>query len=172
MVADADIAFVNGGGIRAPLKKGPITYGDPIKIHPYGNTLTMVKATGAQILDALELASRSTQKQANDGKNAVGEWGGFLQVSGLKYTIDTSIPTSVELDDKNMFVAVTGDRRVKDVGDGFTMFQNDELLINEGMLDNQVLMTYVIEKLGNEVTAEYAEPKGRITILWEPGRCT
>lgn len=193
-VADADIAFVNGGGIRAPLKKGPITYGDLIKVHPYGNTLTMVKATGQQILDALELASRSTQKHTSDGKNATGECGGFLQVSGLKYTIDTSIPTSVELDGKNMFVAVKGERRVKDVmvekagqwtpidpkatyklashnymlkdaGDGFTMFQNDELLINEGMLDNQVLMTYVIEKLGNEVTAEYAKPQGRITVI-------
>lgn len=193
-VADADISLVNGGGVRAPIAKGPITYGALIKVHPYGNTLCMVEATGSQVLDALELASRATPKQQNDGSRALGEVGGFLQVSGLKYTIDTSIPSSVELDGRDMFVGVNGERRVKDVlvwqdgawqpidpdktykvashnyllkdaGDGFTMFQKDNLLINEGMLDNQVLMTYVTEDLGGTVPETYAEPQGRITIL-------
>ena len=43
------------------------------------------------------------------------ESGGFLQVSGLKYTINTAIPTSVVLDDAGNFVEVSGERRVSDV---------------------------------------------------------
>lgn len=86
-IAGADIAFVNGGGIRADLSAGDITYGDIIAVHPYGNTLCVVEATGQEILDALEMASRSVMAEISDGENAVGENGGFLQVSGLKYIL-------------------------------------------------------------------------------------
>lgn len=58
----------------------------------------MVEATGQEIADALEMASRS----------APSENGGFLQVSGLTYTIDTDIPSSVTIDDKSMFTGVSG----------------------------------------------------------------
>lgn len=34
----ADIAFVNGGGVRDNIKVGDITYGDIIKVHPFGAT--------------------------------------------------------------------------------------------------------------------------------------
>lgn len=119
-VSGADIAFVNGGGIRATIAKGDITYQNIIAVHPYGNEMCVVEATGQEILDALELGSSAVTAETTvvgeDGKvNAAGELGGFLQVSGLQYTIDTSIPSTVKLDDKKMFVEVTGDRRVKDV---------------------------------------------------------
>ena len=65
----------------------------------------MVEATGQEIVDALEMTARSTP----------GENGGFLQVSGLKYTIDLNITSSVKVDDKSMFVSVEGLRRVKNV---------------------------------------------------------
>jgi 2',3'-cyclic-nucleotide 2'-phosphodiesterase (5'-nucleotidase family) len=193
-VAGADIAFVNGGGIRAKIPTGDITYGALIKVHPYGNTLTMVNASGQEILDALELGSRATQKQAENGEKSLGEVGGFLQVSGLKYTIDTSVPSSVKLDGNGMFVSVDGPRRVKnvqvqtkngweplqpektyklashnylikDAGDGYTMFKDNELLINEGMLDYQVLMTYLTDALGGKVGTQYKQPQGRITVI-------
>lgn len=119
-VSGADIAFVNGGGIRATIAKGDVAYKDIIAVHPYGNEMCVVEATGQEILDALELGSinvkSETTEKAEDGKlNAAGESGGFLQVAGLQYTIDTSVPSTVKLDDKKMFVEVTGDRRVKDV---------------------------------------------------------
>ena len=38
-IAGADIAFVNGGGIRADLPEGDITYEDILAVHPYGNHL-------------------------------------------------------------------------------------------------------------------------------------
>lgn len=193
-VAQADIAVVNGGGIRADLEKGEITYADLIAVHPFGNTLCKVTATGQEILDALEMASRMTEVERSDGKNPIGEDGSFLHVSGMKYTIDTSIDTSVELDENGNFVAVTGERRVKDAfvensegiyepldpakeytfashnylikngGDGSNMFMDNELLINEGALDYEVLITYMTDILGGQLGEKYAAPEGRITI--------
>ena len=102
----ADIGWVNGGGVRDNIAAGDITYGDIIAVHPFGNLACLVEVTGQQILDALELGSMQV---------GVSENGGFLQVSGLKYTIDPSIPTSVQLDDAGNFVSVTGARRVSNV---------------------------------------------------------
>ena len=109
----ADIAAVNGGGIRADLPAGDITYADIIAVHPYGNTLCMVEATGQEILDALEVACRFTQAEYSRDGLAVGEDGGFLSVSGMRYTIDTSVENSVVMDENDMFLEVAGERRVK-----------------------------------------------------------
>lgn len=106
MVLGADIGFINGGGVRDNLAAGEITYGDIIAVHPFGNLACLVEVSGQQILDALELGAM----QAGESEN-----GGFLQVSGLKYTINTAIPSSVELDDAGNFLSVSGDRRVSDV---------------------------------------------------------
>ena len=180
VVGNADIGWVNGGGIRADIPAGEITYGDIIEVHPYSNQLCVVETTGQQILNALEMASASCPNES----------GGFLQVSGLSYTIDTTIPSSVVTDDQGMFVEVDGERRVKDVmvgdepidpdatytlashnymlkqgGDGFNMFMNDKLIVDESMPDNQVLITYIVDHLDGVVPADYAEPQGRITVL-------
>lgn len=42
--AGADVAIVNGGGIRADIKAGSITYGQIIAVHPFGNELRMVES--------------------------------------------------------------------------------------------------------------------------------
>ena len=193
-VADTDIAFVNGGGIRATIKKGDITTANMISVHPYGNYLCSCYATGAEILDALEHSVANTQAVAAQDGKAVGESGGFLQVSGLKFTIDTAIPSSVKKDDKGLFVAVEGERRVKDVyvekngewepidpeatytvachnymlqdmGDGYTMFADNQYILDNVMLDNQVIITYICDFLGGNVGEEYSAPQGRITII-------
>lgn len=193
-VSGADIAVVNGGGIRADLPKGNITYSDIISVHPHGNTLCVTKATGQQILDMLEMASRNTKSVYEENGNATGELGGFMQVSGLRYTIDTSVPSSVKLDGKGFFLSVDGERRVKDVqvqkkdgtyadidpqatytlasnsylikegGDGINMFVGNELVLNDVMIDNQVLITYIRDTLQGRLGEKYAATEGRITV--------
>lgn len=193
-VGEADIALVNGGGIRADIPEGDITYADVIAVHPYGNALCVVEATGQEIVDALELGSRFTKNVTEEDGNAAGECGGFLQVSGLKYTIDTSVESSVVLDENDMFVSVDGARRVSDVqvlndadeyepidlektytvashnymlkscGDGYTMFTDNTFIIDEGVLDNQILITYIKDVLQGELGATYSEVDGRITV--------
>ncbi len=134
----ADIAFVNGGGVRDNIKVGDITYGDIIKVHPFGNEACLVEVTGQQIKDALELGSAAYP----------GESGGFLQVSGLTYTL------------------ASHNYMLKDAGDGYTMFgtKNVKLLKDGVMIDNQVLINYIVNNLGGVVGEQYAAPQGRITI--------
>ena len=179
-VSGADIAFVNGGGIRVSIKEGDITLNDILKVHPFGNALCVCEATGQQILDALEFGA----------KDVPGEFGGFLQVSGLTYEIHTSVPSSVKLDEKGLFAGVEGEYRVKNVmvggepldlekiytlashnymlqgqGDGYTIFEDNVYTQESVMLDNQVLITYITEGLNGVVGADYANPYGQGRIV-------
>ena len=114
-----------------------------------------------------------------------------MQVSGLTYTIDASVPSSVETDDKGNFLRVSGPRRVSEVmvggaplkpeesytlashnymlksaGSGMTMFQGCELLRDEVISDVDLLSAYIQDNLGGSVGEEYSNPagQGRITI--------
>ncbi len=49
----AQVAVENIGSIRAPLVRGPITYGDLITMDPFGNTIVTMRVTGAQLLKLL-----------------------------------------------------------------------------------------------------------------------
>ncbi len=179
-ISGADIAFVNGGGVRTNIDAGDITYGGIIKVHPFGNELCMVEATGQEVLDALEMGCRVTPEES----------GGFLQVSGLTYEIHTYIPSSVTLDENGMFVSVDGEYRVKNVmvgdealdltktytlachdyllknaGDGYTMFQDNTFLLESFMIDNQVLINYIVDGLDGVVGQDYADPHGQGRII-------
>lgn len=184
-VSKADIAVVNGGGVRVDIPAGDITYNDIIKVHPFGNEMCVIEATGQQILDALEMGARVTPS----------ENGGFLQVSGLTYEIHTYIESSVTLDENGMFTGVAGEYRVKNVmvgeealdagktytlashnymlknaGDGMAMFKGSTLLQDSVMLDNQVLITYIVQGLNGVVGEQYQNPygQGRIVAVAEP----
>ena len=177
----ADIAVLNGGGIRVPLPKGDITQNDVLKVHPFGNALTVIEVTGQQVLDALEWGAHAIP----------GENGGFLQVSGLTYEIHADVESSCTFDEDGMFTGITGDYRVQNVmvggepldlektytlasvdyvllnhGDGYTMFDGCNVLQESVKLDNQVLTDYVVDTLGGIIGEEYAEPygQGRIVI--------
>ena len=51
---DIDISIMNIGGVRADLKEGNITYKDIYTIQPFGNDLTKLTLTGAQLKEILE----------------------------------------------------------------------------------------------------------------------
>ena len=167
----ADIGFVNGGGIRKSIPAGNVTFGQIIDVHPFGNELCVMEVTGQQILDALEMSSRSTTLNAQGLPE--NECGGFLQVSGLKYTIYTGTASTVTTDSAGMYAGVTGARRVGSVqvlnkatgkyepinpektytlashnymlkqgGDGLNMFAGCKIIRDGGMLDNEVLINY------------------------------
>lgn len=76
-LTNADIAFVNGGGIRADISEGKITYGDLLNVQPYGNMICVVEATGLEIRDALEMSYRMVEGKYEDENGSVGESGGF-----------------------------------------------------------------------------------------------
>ena len=176
----ADIAFANGGGIRADIEEGDITYEEIINVHPFGNEICMIETTGQDILDALEIGACEYPI----------ENGGFLQVSGLSYTIDPSIPSSVVFNERGQFVKVDGKYRVTEVmvgneplvlnktytlashnymikngGDGYTMFMDDKMIKDSVVIDNGALINYITENLNGVIGDEYKNPKGSGRII-------
>ena len=189
MGLDVDVAVMNGGGIRNTTTTGEISYLTCKEIHTFGNVACLQTVTGQQILDALEWGAKDV---------GVAENGGFLQVSGLKYTINTAIPSTVQADEKGVWTgAPTGDYRVTDVqvlnsgtgtyepldltatynlagynytlrdlGDGFAMFEGAVNVLDYVMEDYMVLANYV-QSFEDGVVTGYAEPQGRITVVNE-----
>lgn len=180
-VLDADISIVNGGSIRNTIKKGVFTYNDLLQAFPFGNMCTVIEATGQQIVDALEVGVSAYPN----------EHGAFMQVSGISFTLDPSIPSGLVIDAKGNFVEVKGERRVKDVkingkpidlngkytiggstyvlkdgGNGLVMFKQSKLLKDGIMTDVDAIMEYVQNHLNAKIKEGYENPygAGRITI--------
>ena len=180
-VLDTDVCMTNGGAIRNSIKKGVFTYNDLLKAFPFGNMCTVIEATGQQIVDALEVGASAYPN----------EHGAFMQVSGMSYTIDSSIPSGLVIDAKGNFVEVKGERRVKDVkingkpidlngkytvggityvlkdgGNGLVMFKQSKLLKDGIMTDVDAVTEYVQNHLNAKIKEGYENPygAGRITI--------
>ena len=108
MDMDVDVAIMNGGGVRNKAITGDLSYKTAKEIHTFGNVACLQTITGQQLLDALEWGARCAGTEE--------ECGGFLQVSGIPYKIDTAWPSSVQADEKGVWIgAPTGGYRVHDV---------------------------------------------------------
>ncbi|QQR39825.1 bifunctional metallophosphatase/5'-nucleotidase [Devosia rhizoryzae] len=161
----ADIAFQNGGGIRASIDAGEITVGEVITVLPFSNTLATVDISGADVIEALE-------NGVSDVENGAGR---FSQVAGLKYSYTLSKPVGervsdvmvkgegdawVPIDEEATYTIVTNNY-VRGGGDGFATFAEGDNPYDFGPPLEQVLAEY-IAKQGGEV-APYLD--GRITVL-------
>ena len=180
VAADADIGIINGGGVRAGLPKGQITYEDIIGVYPYNNAVCLIEVTGQQILDALEWGARGVPE----------ENGSFLHVSGITYEIDSTIDTPCTSNSDGMMTGISGKRRVSNVlydgkpidpdakfrvagsdfvllqnGDGTTAFDGATVIDEEATIDNQALISYITNTLEGKLDA-YSDPygQGRIVI--------
>ncbi len=117
--ADADVAFMNPGGIRQDLVQGgPVTWGKLFGVQPFANVVTRMNMTGAQILRVLE------QMFPAHGSPVM------LQIAGMRVWFDVSRPigkritkvlmdTGKELDPKQTYV-VAANAFLVGGGDGFT----------------------------------------------------
>ncbi|MBN2362930.1 bifunctional metallophosphatase/5'-nucleotidase [candidate division WOR-3 bacterium] len=93
---DADVAFLNGGSIRGDMiyPAGEITYGTVLEILPFRNELIKVAMTGAEIKQTLEVsASGQLGAQFDCPDSMRASYGGFLQVGGVRFEIDTLKPS-------------------------------------------------------------------------------
>jgi 5'-nucleotidase / UDP-sugar diphosphatase len=146
------MAFQNGGGIRATINQGEITYGDVLTTLPFGNTLATMKLTGAEIKEALEHSVSQAPKES----------GGFLHVSGMKFTYDSTKAagsrvvtmevknadgTFTTIDPAQEYVIATNAFTAKG-GDGYTVFKNayeQGRVTDLGASDWENLRDYVAE---------------------------
>ena len=180
-LSNADIAFVNGGGIRATIKKGDITKKDINTVLPFGNTLSIIKITGSELLEVLEASTFCTPEAI----------GGFPQVSGIVFTVDTTkaydageeypgttyfAPKSInrvtiqsvggkDFDPAATYTIATNDFMASG-GDTYYRFVNATANYDLGIAMDEVVMDYITDELKGTVTAEaYGEPAGRITVV-------
>ncbi len=180
-VLDTDVAIINGGCIRNELPVGVITYNDFLEAYPFGNMCMVVDITGQQLLDGLEMGAMSYPEES----------GGFMHVSGLRYTINKDVASPVQLSDKGEFIGVNGQRRVTDVmigdelldvnktyrvggstymlksgGDGMTMFRGGKIIQDSMLSDIDCFIEYFQNHLNGVLGDQYANPygDGRITI--------
>ncbi len=181
-VLNTDIGFMNGGGIRTDINAGKITMENLLTVYPWGNDACIIAASGQTIMDALEFSAR----------NYPAENGGFLQVSGMTYTVNAAVKSPVQVNDRNEFVSVNGARRVQNIkvngaaidpgknytiggisytltngGDGYTMFKGCPVIKDAVMKDYEVMEKYINTSLGGKVGAGYENPHGagRIAVI-------
>jgi 5'-nucleotidase / UDP-sugar diphosphatase len=112
---DTVIAIQNSGGIRTSIDQGPITLGEILTVLPFGNTLATMELTGAEIKQALEHSVSQAPKES----------GGFLQVSGMKFTYDSTIDTgsrvqAVEVKQGEEYIALVDDETYVVATNAFT----------------------------------------------------
>jgi 2',3'-cyclic-nucleotide 2'-phosphodiesterase (5'-nucleotidase family) len=137
----AQIAFTNGGGIRASIEVGEITVGDVITVLPFGNYVVTKELTGAQIWAALELGMDTYP----------AEKGSFPHIAGMKVVFDPAKAAG----ERVVSVTVGGESIVLDKlytvatndfiaagGDGYTMFKQ-ATLIGEYLGLDEVLIDYI-----------------------------
>ncbi|SFI15821.1 2',3'-cyclic-nucleotide 2'-phosphodiesterase/5'-or 3'-nucleotidase, 5'-nucleotidase family [Pseudobutyrivibrio sp. OR37] len=177
---DHVVAITNGGGIRASIDAGSVTKKDLNTVLPFGNTVSVVYITGADLLEALEASTFSAP-------TAVG---GFPQVSGIKFTVDTTKPfaqgeaypastyykpaaiTRVTIDSVNgkpfsltdKYAVVTNNFCAAG-GDTYFVFGNASEQFDTGIVMDEAVMDYVKTELGGNITAKaYGTAKGNIVI--------
>lgn len=157
-VAKADIALLNGGGIRASIDVGDITKKEVVTVFPFGNYVVTEKITGEALIKALE-----------QGASAYPEpLGAFLQVSGITYTLNAANPAGSrisnvkvngkKLDPKAEYLLATNDFMAAG-GDGYTMLADFKVVAEYGSLED-VFMDY-LHKNG-EINVQN---ENRITIV-------
>jgi 2',3'-cyclic-nucleotide 2'-phosphodiesterase (5'-nucleotidase family) len=92
-VSGADVAIMNGGGIRASIREGEIRVKDIYTALPFDNYIVAIRLTGRQIGEALEHGVSTVEE----------EEGRFPQVSGLTFTYSRSGKEGLRI--KEIFVA-------------------------------------------------------------------
>lgn len=180
---DADIGYINGGGIRAEIPKGDVTFNDLLKVLPFNNTVVLGEIRGQTLKDVLEMAMMRWPEE-----------GSFPHLSGVTFSLNTACPSSVVLNEMEEFVEVSGPYRVYDIkvlnretgvyepldlsatytiashnyyliehGSGLVMLEDVKILQDEGILDVESLERYIVDHLGGVIGEEYGTVRPCIT---------
>ncbi len=206
-----DVAIMNGGGIRTDVNAGDWSFKTCKQVSPFGNVACLMSVTGKQIQDALEFAARfvGPDGQENGGflhvagatyeihtdipntvqtddKNVwIGSATGTPRVQNVKI-YDKASGTYVPLDEGKTYALAGMNYTLRNLGDGFAMFDGAELIKDYVAEDYLVMSTYAMSFGGvdgeglphlttaNSPLADYpgyllnyedAYGAGRITIL-------
>lgn len=140
--AGAQIAITNGGGIRTSIPAGPVTVGQILEVLPFGNTLSLVTLSGAQIKAALENGVSQVETGA----------GRFPQIAGFRFSFDPRQPVGsriTTMTDDNQALAPEATFRVVTNnfmlagGDGYSVFAEGLNPVDSGLIMSDVVEQYI-----------------------------
>ena len=164
-----DIAIMNGGGIRSDEDAGYWTFKTCKQVSPFGNVACLMSVTGKQIQDALEFAARFAGAEGKenggflqvagatyeihtdipntvqtDDKNVwIGSATGTPRVRNVKI-YDRANGTYVPLDENKTYALAGMNYTLRNLGDGFAMFDGAELIKDYVSEDYLVMSTYAM----------------------------
>ena len=206
-----DVAIMNGGGIRADVPAGDWTFKTCKQVSPFGNVACLMSVTGKQIQDALEFAARLAGEGGKenggflqvagaayeihtdipntvqtDEKNVwIGSATGTPRVQNVKI-YDKASGSYLPLDPGATYALAGMNYTLRNLGDGFAMFDGAELIKDYVSEDYLVMATYAMTFDGADAAGlphlssansplaaypgyllDYEQPygAGRITIL-------
>ncbi len=184
-----DAAIINGGAIRTGIPKGTITKALIKNIMPFENQLYLIQIQGEKLLEVLEATSCLVPEAS----------GGFAQVSGIEYSIDTGVPFAKgqQYDRSSYFAPLQPGSRVTIHSVGGKPFSMDSTYTivttnfilqggdsygglaaanavlsrtGIGCTDSNAVLNYIAEELHGTIGKEYEKPQGRIHIIPPPER--
>ena len=164
-----DVAIMNGGGIRADVPAGDWTFKTCKQVSPFGNVACLMSVTGKQIQDALEFAARFAGAEGKenggflqvagatyeihtdipntvqtDDKNVwIGSATGTPRVQNVKI-YDRHTGTYEPLDLAKTYALAGMNYTLRNLGDGFAMFDGAELIKDYVSEDYLVMSTYAM----------------------------
>ena len=164
-----DVAIMNGGGIRADVPAGDWTFKTCKQVSPFGNVACLMSVTGKQIQDALEFAARFAGEDGKenggflqvagatyeihtdipntvqtDEKNVwIGSATGTPRVQNVKI-YDKASGSYLPLDPGATYALAGMNYTLRNLGDGFAMFDGAELIKDYVSEDYLVMSTYAM----------------------------
>lgn len=164
-----DIALMNGGGIRTDVAAGYWTFKTCKQVSPFGNVACLMSVTGKQIQDALEFAARFAGESGKenggflhvagasyeihtdipntvqtDDKNVwIGSATGTPRVQNVKI-YDKASGSYLPLDPAKTYALAGMNYTLRNLGDGFAMFDGAELIKDYVSEDYLVMSTYAM----------------------------
>ena len=164
-----DVAIMNGGGIRADVPAGDWTFKTCKQVSPFGNVACLMSVTGKQIQDALEFAARFAGEGGKenggflqvagatyeihtdipntvqtDEKNVwIGSATGTSRVQNVKI-YDKASGSYLPLDPGATYALAGMNYTLRNLGDGFAMFDGAELIKDYVSEDYLVMATYAM----------------------------
>jgi len=145
-----DVAFQNSGGIRAEIKKGNITLRDIFNVLPFDNEVMLLKMTGAELAEALEVSVLGTH--------------GILQVGGVEMVFNPKAPRYKKvksakvkgqpIDKDKIYTVATNSYLIESEGATYAVFKGAQYIENTHDVLRDVVIDYIRQKKNIEVEIE------------------
>ncbi|WNL38717.1 5'-nucleotidase C-terminal domain-containing protein [Halomonas sp. PAMB 3232] len=150
------LALQNGGGVREPIPAGPVTVGELIAVQPFGNRLTLMDLTGAELLKTFEIALAGAPEES----------GAFLHVSqGTEVVYDSAKPAgervvSLKVTENGALTAIDPARTYVVATNNFTAAGGDSHTALEGAHESD--RSHIVGNTDWEMLRDYLVEQGEI----------